>query len=73
MSERTATGPGAAGHPGHARRGRRLPPRRRAGAAERAALDHGLTVRRGQGHTLRVSATPSVHRGSLFQPHIEDA
>ncbi len=33
--------------------------------AERAALDHGVTVRRGQGYTLRVSAIPSVHRGLL--------
>ncbi|MFJ8536134.1 recombinase family protein [Streptomyces sp. NPDC093591] len=29
--------------------------------AERAALDHGVTVRRGQGYTLRVSAAPAVH------------
>ncbi|MGW5479210.1 hypothetical protein [Streptomyces sp. NPDC004008] len=33
--------------------------------AERAALDHGVTVRRGQGYTLRVSAVPSVHRQLL--------
>jgi hypothetical protein len=33
--------------------------------AERAALDRGVTVRRGQGYTLRVSAVPSVHRGLL--------
>ncbi|MBL1093448.1 resolvase [Streptomyces sp. 9-7] len=33
--------------------------------AERAALDHGVTVRRGQGYTLRVSAVPAVHRGLL--------
>ncbi|MFI2077315.1 hypothetical protein [Streptomyces triculaminicus] len=33
--------------------------------AERAAPDHGVTVRRGQGYTLRVSALPSVHRGLL--------
>ncbi|MGX1818018.1 recombinase family protein [Streptomyces albidoflavus] len=32
---------------------------------ERAALDHGVTVRRGQGYTLRVRAIPSVHRGLL--------
>ncbi|MFI0220568.1 resolvase [Streptomyces lydicus] len=31
----------------------------------RAALDHGVTVRRGQGYTLRVSATPSVHHRLL--------
>ncbi|WP_232249685.1 hypothetical protein [Streptomyces sp. HB-N217] len=30
--------------------------------AERAALDQGVTVRRGQGYTLRVSAVPAVHR-----------
>ncbi|MEW1605645.1 hypothetical protein [Streptomyces sp. NPDC093808] len=34
-------------------------------AAERAALDQGVTVRRGQGYTLRVSAVPAVHRGLL--------
>ncbi|WP_331726012.1 hypothetical protein [Streptomyces sp. NBC_01012] len=33
--------------------------------AERAALDQGVTVRRGQGYTLRVSAAPAVHRGLL--------
>ncbi|MER6567503.1 resolvase [Streptomyces sp. NPDC001093] len=33
--------------------------------AERAALDQGVTVRRGQGYTLRVSATPAVHRQLL--------
>ncbi|MFG7941634.1 hypothetical protein [Streptomyces cacaoi] len=33
--------------------------------AERAALDQELTVRRGQGYTLRVSALPAVHRGLL--------
>ncbi|MGW3563792.1 recombinase family protein [Streptomyces sp. NPDC000941] len=33
--------------------------------AERAALDHGVTVRRGQGYTLRVSARPAVHRELL--------
>lgn len=32
---------------------------------ERAALDQGVTVRRGQGYTLRVSATPAVHRQLL--------
>ncbi|MFI9781663.1 recombinase family protein [Streptomyces sp. NPDC051956] len=29
--------------------------------AERTALDQGVTVRRGQGYTLRVSAIPAVH------------
>ncbi|MEU8471923.1 resolvase [Streptomyces sp. NPDC029006] len=28
---------------------------------ERAALDHGVTVRLGQGYALRVSAAPAVH------------
>ncbi|MET8102162.1 recombinase family protein [Streptomyces sp. NPDC005236] len=32
---------------------------------ERAALDQGVTVRRGQGYTLRVTAAPSVHRQFL--------
>ncbi|MFI9423440.1 recombinase family protein [Streptomyces achromogenes] len=33
--------------------------------AERAALDQGATVRRGQGYTLRVTAVPAVHRQLL--------
>ncbi|WP_053763709.1 recombinase family protein [Streptomyces sp. AS58] len=33
--------------------------------AERAALDQGMTVRRGQGYTLRVTAVPAVHRQLL--------
>ncbi|MFI6408531.1 hypothetical protein [Streptomyces sp. NPDC050548] len=33
--------------------------------AERAALDLGVTVRRGQGYTLRISTTPAVHRQLL--------
>ncbi|MFE6891979.1 resolvase [Streptomyces sp. NPDC057694] len=33
--------------------------------AERAALDQGTTVRRGQGYTLRISAVPAVHRQLL--------
>ncbi|MGW6483966.1 recombinase family protein [Streptomyces sp. NPDC055059] len=33
--------------------------------AERAALDQGVTVRRGQGYTLRVPALPAVHRQLL--------
>ncbi|SCF60000.1 Site-specific DNA recombinase [Streptomyces sp. DconLS] len=32
---------------------------------ERAALNQGVTVRRGQGYTLRVTAAPSVHRQFL--------
>ncbi|MYS09714.1 hypothetical protein GTW71_25525, partial [Streptomyces sp. SID6041] len=32
---------------------------------ERAALDQGVTVRRGQGYTLRVTTVPSVHRQFL--------
>ena len=31
------------------------------GPAERGTLDQGVTVRRGQGYTLRVSTTPEVH------------
>lgn len=33
--------------------------------AERARLDRGVTVRRGQGYTLRVPALPSIHRQLL--------
>ncbi|MER6376478.1 recombinase family protein [Streptomyces mirabilis] len=33
--------------------------------AERAALDQGVAVRRGQGYTLRVTAVPAVHRQFL--------
>lgn len=33
--------------------------------AERAALDQGTTARRGQVHTLRVTAEPAVHRQLL--------
>ncbi|WP_328506010.1 recombinase family protein [Streptomyces sp. NBC_00391] len=33
--------------------------------AERATLDQGVTVRRGQGYTLRVTAVPAVHRELL--------
>ncbi|MFI0420756.1 hypothetical protein [Spongiactinospora sp. 9N601] len=33
--------------------------------AERAALDQGVTVRRGQGHPLRVTAVPAIHRRLL--------
>ncbi|OIJ85812.1 hypothetical protein BIV25_43055 [Streptomyces sp. MUSC 14] len=33
--------------------------------AERATLDQGVTVRRGQGYTLRVTAVPAVHRRLL--------
>jgi len=33
--------------------------------AERAALDEGATVRRGQGYTLGVTAIPAVHRQLL--------
>ncbi|WP_406376229.1 hypothetical protein OG788_42470 [Streptomyces sp. NBC_00647] len=35
------------------------------GDADLAARDHGVTVRRGQGYTLRVSATPAAHRRLL--------
>ncbi|WP_234375894.1 resolvase [Streptomyces sp. CB01373] len=33
--------------------------------AERAALNQGVTVRRGQGYTLRVTAAPAAHHGLL--------
>ncbi|MGW1110851.1 recombinase family protein [Streptomyces albidoflavus] len=33
--------------------------------AERAALDQGVAVRRGQGYTLRVTTVPAVHRQLL--------
>lgn len=33
--------------------------------SERAALGHGVTVRRGQGYTLRVTAAPAIHRQLL--------
>ncbi|MFD4022311.1 recombinase family protein [Streptomyces sp. NPDC058576] len=33
--------------------------------AERAALEQGATVRRGQGYTLRLTAVPAVHRQLL--------
>ncbi|MFD7104440.1 hypothetical protein [Streptomyces celluloflavus] len=32
---------------------------------ERAALEQGVTVRRGQGCTLRVTAVPAVHQPLL--------
>jgi hypothetical protein len=42
--------------------------------AERAALDQGVTVRRGKGYTLRVSAVPPVHRALLAhgQPRVRE-
>lgn len=33
--------------------------------AERAALDQGVTVRRGQGYTLPITAIPAAHRQLL--------
>ncbi|TDQ47214.1 hypothetical protein EV190_12233 [Actinorugispora endophytica] len=33
--------------------------------AERAALDHGMTVRCGRGYTRRITAVPAVHRQLL--------
>jgi hypothetical protein len=41
--------------------------------SERAALDEGVTVRRGQGYTLHVSTTPAVHRTLLDRCHPLDA
>lgn len=35
------------------------------GPAERATLDQGVAVRRGQGYTLRVTAVPAIHRRLL--------
>jgi hypothetical protein len=35
------------------------------GPAERAVLDQGVTVRRGQGYTLRITAVPAVHHQLL--------
>ncbi|MEV0914191.1 hypothetical protein AB0I93_07980 [Streptomyces sp. NPDC049967] len=32
---------------------------------ERAVLDHGVTVRRGEGYTLRITTVPRVHRQLL--------
>ncbi|MER5430566.1 resolvase [Streptomyces sp. NPDC002588] len=32
---------------------------------ERAALDQGVTVRRGQGYTLRITAAPAIHHRLL--------
>ncbi|MGW0821905.1 resolvase [Streptomyces sp. NPDC002845] len=37
--------------------------------AERDALDQGVTVRRGQGYTLRVSTTLAIHRQLLAHCH----
>jgi hypothetical protein len=33
--------------------------------AERATLDQGVTVRRSQGYTLRITAPPAIHRRLL--------
>ncbi|MFK0293279.1 hypothetical protein ACIQU6_22760 [Streptomyces sp. NPDC090442] len=40
--------------------------------AERAALDNGQAVRRGTGHTLRVTAMPAVHRQLLDRCQVLD-
>ncbi|MGW2227993.1 recombinase family protein [Streptomyces formicae] len=40
--------------------------------AERAALDEGQAVRRGQGYTLRVTAVPAVHRQLLDRCQVLD-
>jgi hypothetical protein len=39
---------------------------------ERAALNQGETVRRGQGYTLRVTAVPSMHRQFLARCQLLD-
>ncbi|MET9413788.1 resolvase [Streptomyces klenkii] len=41
--------------------------------AERAALNQGVTVRRGQGYTLRITAAPAVHRQLLARCQPLDA
>ncbi|MET8451551.1 hypothetical protein [Streptomyces sp. NPDC005209] len=40
--------------------------------AERAALSHGVTVRRGQGYTLHVTASLAVHRQLLARRQLLD-
>ncbi|MEU9123836.1 resolvase [Streptomyces sp. NPDC048506] len=40
--------------------------------AERAVLDQGVTVRRGQGYTLRVTAVPAIHRRLLDRCQLLD-
>ncbi|MCD9146025.1 hypothetical protein [Streptomyces albireticuli] len=37
--------------------------------AERVTLDAGVTVRRGQGYTLRVTVVPAIHRQLLDRCH----
>ncbi|MFJ4829766.1 resolvase [Streptomyces sp. NPDC088747] len=39
---------------------------------ERVTLDQGVTVRRGQGYTLRVTAVPAVHRQLLARCRLLD-
>ncbi|MFH8419238.1 hypothetical protein ACH4B9_39895, partial [Streptomyces collinus] len=39
---------------------------------ERAAHDQGVTIRRGHGYTLRVSAVPAVHRQLFTRAPVED-
>ncbi|MEV3993940.1 hypothetical protein AB0J57_34185 [Streptomyces sp. NPDC049837] len=39
----------------------------------RAALNQGVTVRRGQGYTLRITAAPAVHRQLLARCQPLDA
>ncbi|GAA2638020.1 hypothetical protein GCM10010307_36100 [Streptomyces vastus] len=41
--------------------------------AERAALDEGQAVRRGQGYTLRITAVPALHRQLLDRCQLLDA
>ncbi|GGM14248.1 hypothetical protein GCM10010129_68020 [Streptomyces fumigatiscleroticus] len=41
--------------------------------AERTALDHDVTVRRGQGSTPRVSTAPCVHRRLLARCRLLDS
>ncbi|WP_234327960.1 hypothetical protein [Streptomyces sp. NRRL F-2664] len=55
----------AAGHPRHAGQVADFLRAAELNDVERAALDQGVTVRRGQGYTLRVSAVPAVHHRLL--------
>lgn len=68
--EEDAPRPGAAGRPRHAGQGRRLPPHHRPAARRADRARQGVTVRRGRGYTLRVTAAPAVHRQLLirYQP-----
>ena len=57
--------PGTAGRPRHAGKVADFLRTADLEPAERATLDQGVTVRRGQGYTLRVTAAPAIHRRLL--------